>query len=127
RAVDVIALAFPATIAGRAEADVHVDGLDADNWRKGVVEVQVVLADQLADGVSQPAGGEWTTGDDRRSGRDLRCLFATQLDERVRCNALGDSLAEGLAGDGKRTTGRDPCLVRARHNQRAEHTKLCLE
>src|SRR6185503_18510876 len=126
RRVEVVLAAALAVARGPEELR-EVERLGVDDGRDGVVEVEVLGAEQRL----QRGGERWRSeragGDHRGSGRHLRHLFAAHLDQRVRGQPLGDQRREAVAVDRQRAARRHRRGAGGGDHQRAEGLHLALE
>ena len=109
----------------------RVDRLGQDDRTDGVVEVEVVGADEGGDVRRQRFRCQRPGGDDqrehRRVGRNPRDFLAHDGDQRVAVNRVGDRLREAVAIDRQRGARGDAMLVRGAHDQGSEPAHLLLQ
>ena len=125
-AVDVIRA--PAVIAGGVPRLRHIDGLQRDERRSRVKEMQIIrLAEIAADGLAHGVGRQRARRDDDRPRRDLGHLLGDDRDIRVAADALRHHTGKAVAVDGKAAARLDACGVGALQDEAPEPPQLFLE
>ena len=114
-------------MAAGAKGDGHIDGVGADDGRDGVVEVEVLLAGEFAEGPGEGGRGERAGGDEGRAGRDVRHFLAAQVDARVLRDGSSNQVGEALTVDGQGAAGGHGSLCGAGEQEGAHAAGLFLQ
>ena len=119
-----------APVPARGAEDLRsIDALGEDDRADGVVEVEVIAADEAGQIRGEAVRRERSGGDDgRHAGRgDGRDLAAMHRDARMRGDRVGHHRGEAIAIDGQRRARGHARGVRRAHHERAEPPHLLLE
>ena len=125
-AVQIVCPALAVT--GRAVDLGHVQGVDGDDRRCGIVEMEIVFPRQAADGIGQGVTGQRAAGDDADLViRQFRHFFMTDSDQRMILEFFRHILAERDAVDGQSAASRDAVRIGCVHDERAQTTHFFLQ
>lgn len=126
RAVEIVCPTL--AVAGGAVDFSHIQGVDGDDRRGGVVEMEVILPGQAADGIGQGVTGQGAAGDDADLVvRQFRHFFVADGDQGMILEFFRHVLAEGDAVNGQGPASRNAVRIGGIHDERAETAHFFLQ